>query len=332
MRNPLKRIQKKINFRLKSSAAQHSKDVPLKSHGKKKHGSTSSLSHTSQEADHEDPAYVGQKTNEALSERNNIQQTKAVAPKTTPKKKKKGPRISFGSRKTQSISSIPAQTNETADPAGEEKASSSRRFGNLSPRWGPHVPSPRPPAQDRSKDEEASSPISPSAEEQIPAPPFMDDSTSRQELDNKHEQPPSAPPASYQTPPRHKPQKHKAAACIRKEQPQPETKPQPVTYDPNLERIARAAAALDNTGNELFEKGEYDKAMANYIKALKLKNRTLINVQMEELQASHSQNWNAKEEDTKEETEAVTPTKLSRETLHQSRSRLLLALTIFGFQ
>jgi tetratricopeptide (TPR) repeat protein len=40
------------------------------------------------------------------------------------------------------------------------------------------------------------------------------------------------------------------------------------------ERIARAASALDNKGNELFERGQFDKAMACYSKALKLKRRT----------------------------------------------------------
>jgi len=40
------------------------------------------------------------------------------------------------------------------------------------------------------------------------------------------------------------------------------------------ERIARAAAALDNKGNQLFEKGYYDKAMEIYTKALRLKRRT----------------------------------------------------------
>lgn len=40
------------------------------------------------------------------------------------------------------------------------------------------------------------------------------------------------------------------------------------------ERVARAAAALDNRGNELFEQGYYDKAMVCYSKALKLKRRT----------------------------------------------------------
>ena len=44
------------------------------------------------------------------------------------------------------------------------------------------------------------------------------------------------------------------------------------------ERIARAAAALDNKGNELFERGYYDKAMATYSKALKLKRRTFHKV------------------------------------------------------
>eukprot|EP00934_Nitzschia_sp_Nitz4_P009293 Nitzschia sp. Nitz4//scaffold77_size91520//62853//64736//NITZ4_004899-RA/size91520-processed-gene-0.53-mRNA-1//-1//CDS//3329558018//9283//frame0 len=40
------------------------------------------------------------------------------------------------------------------------------------------------------------------------------------------------------------------------------------------ERIARAATALDNRGNEYFERGYYDKAMAAYSRALKLKRRT----------------------------------------------------------
>lgn len=44
------------------------------------------------------------------------------------------------------------------------------------------------------------------------------------------------------------------------------------------ERVARAAAALDNKGNELFERGYYDKAMATYSKALKLKRRTFHKV------------------------------------------------------
>jgi tetratricopeptide (TPR) repeat protein len=44
------------------------------------------------------------------------------------------------------------------------------------------------------------------------------------------------------------------------------------------ERIARAAAALDNKGNELFERGHFDKAMACYSKALKLKRRTFAHL------------------------------------------------------
>jgi tetratricopeptide (TPR) repeat protein len=44
------------------------------------------------------------------------------------------------------------------------------------------------------------------------------------------------------------------------------------------ERIARAAAALDNKGNELFEMGHFDKAMSCYSKALKLKRRTFTHL------------------------------------------------------
>jgi tetratricopeptide (TPR) repeat protein len=48
----------------------------------------------------------------------------------------------------------------------------------------------------------------------------------------------------------------------------------PLQLGKEAERIARAAAALDNRGNELFERGYYDKAMEAYSKALKLKRRT----------------------------------------------------------
>ena len=44
------------------------------------------------------------------------------------------------------------------------------------------------------------------------------------------------------------------------------------------ERNARAATALDEKGNELFEKGYFDKAMACYTKALKLKRRTFAHL------------------------------------------------------
>jgi tetratricopeptide (TPR) repeat protein len=44
------------------------------------------------------------------------------------------------------------------------------------------------------------------------------------------------------------------------------------------ERIARAAGSLDTKGNELFEKGYFDKAMACYSKALKLKRRTFAHL------------------------------------------------------
>lgn len=44
------------------------------------------------------------------------------------------------------------------------------------------------------------------------------------------------------------------------------------------ERTARAAAALDEKGNKLFERGYFDKAMICYSKALKMKRRTFTNM------------------------------------------------------
>lgn len=43
-----------------------------------------------------------------------------------------------------------------------------------------------------------------------------------------------------------------------------------------IARIARAAAALDSAGNDLFERGEYRRAMASYERSLRLKKRTLL--------------------------------------------------------
>lgn len=44
------------------------------------------------------------------------------------------------------------------------------------------------------------------------------------------------------------------------------------------ERTARAAATLDDRGNQLFERGHFDKAMVCYSKALKMKRRTFNNM------------------------------------------------------
>lgn len=44
---------------------------------------------------------------------------------------------------------------------------------------------------------------------------------------------------------------------------------------PDYQKIAKAAQALDDAGNSLFEKGLYDKAMHSYTRALKLKRKTL---------------------------------------------------------
>lgn len=43
----------------------------------------------------------------------------------------------------------------------------------------------------------------------------------------------------------------------------------------DFKRISKAAAALDKAGNDLFELGEYSKAMTTYTRALKLKRRSL---------------------------------------------------------
>lgn len=43
----------------------------------------------------------------------------------------------------------------------------------------------------------------------------------------------------------------------------------------DFERISKAAAALDKAGNEMFERGEYAKALLTYTRALKLKRRML---------------------------------------------------------
>jgi len=47
------------------------------------------------------------------------------------------------------------------------------------------------------------------------------------------------------------------------------------------ERSARAASALDDKGNDLFEKGYFDRAMTCYTKALKLKRRTFAHILQE---------------------------------------------------
>ena len=59
--------------------------------------------------------------------------------------------------------------------------------------------------------------------------------------------------------------------------PQQEQGRRPLTQQEknDFERISKAAAALDKAGNDLFERGEYTKAMTTYTRALKLKRRTL---------------------------------------------------------
>ena len=63
------------------------------------------------------------------------------------------------------------------------------------------------------------------------------------------------------------------------------------------ERIARAVAALDHRGNELFERGYFDKAMEAYSKALKLKRRTFHNMLEEADDLFDDDNKNVEKED-----------------------------------
>lgn len=83
------------------------------------------------------------------------------------------------------------------------------------------------------------------------------------------------------------PDSHSDAAATRDENDHPEREVQhlpqqeqsrrPLTQQEknDFERISKAAAALDKAGNDLFERGEYTKAMTTYTRALKLKRRTL---------------------------------------------------------
>ena len=59
-------------------------------------------------------------------------------------------------------------------------------------------------------------------------------------------------------------------------------------------RIAKAAAALDNAGNDMFERGEYERAMATYTRALKLKRRTLTLGQQQPQQPQQPQSTSSK--------------------------------------
>ncbi len=63
--------------------------------------------------------------------------------------------------------------------------------------------------------------------------------------------------------------------------------PNPLKEEQQVESIARAAAALDNAGNEMFEKGDYDNAMASYVRALKLKRRSLQMAERSQVDAVH---------------------------------------------
>lgn len=213
MRNPLKKLQKKINVRLANNAAKHSQQ-PIKSPEKGPRLSDRSL--TEQETD--DPLFNNRssKLRLALAESkktNNAQETNTSNPNTPTKKKGRG-RVSIGSSSDNGMNSSSRRNADNASdqPSVRKKSSSIKEVD----------PRPRAPMS----------------------------------------RPTWGPRGSYSS--HDAPQQQQSKQEVKRK-----------ASDPNLERIAKAAAALDNTGNELFERGEYDKAMASYVKALKLKNRTL---------------------------------------------------------
>ena len=243
MRNPLKKLQKKINLRLANNAAQHSQPSGKEADVKPTHADRS-LSSTELESD--DPLFNNRSSKLRLalaeSKKTNAQQQQKQQQQqddgsTTPKKKKKGiARLSFGGshtgRKTQAVGTVQEEEATEGVVVGKGQSLSTK------------VPIRTPP---RGVEGKAG---------------FDSSTLSQQNCKAKAEVYPSNVAAAQRTaavaPPKHK------------------------LLDPNLERIAKAAAALDNTGNALFEKGEYDKAMASYVKALKLKNRTLAGAQWDD--------------------------------------------------
>ncbi|CAB9520681.1 Tetratricopeptide repeat [Seminavis robusta] len=248
MRNPLKKITKKINFRLASNAAQHSNsktsssdkgDGKATTSSKKKQGTSRAMynrSHT--ESEHDDPLFNNRSSKLRLalaeSKKNANAAQRATAAADQPKKKKKS-RMGFGtmgsSRKT---------NPDKAENDNQQHKNSSQDNNNNKQQ------------QDTLLGPASSERAPKSVEQSLPATTSSED----------------------KTPPRRTPSSSKFDAPTVSSQQKMRDK-----RDPHLERIAKAAAALDNTGNEMFERGEYDKAMAHYVKALKLKNRTLAGSQ-----------------------------------------------------
>jgi tetratricopeptide (TPR) repeat protein len=256
MRNPLKKISKKINFRLASNAAQHSSkgETPDGICSKKSGDSSQSVT----ELEHDDPLFNNRSSKLRLalaeSKKNNTAAAAAAAARDSPKKKKKGSlRLSFGasSRKTN-----PNKDEGTTKPPAviAESPTASSSSGSSKEKTAP-----RSPLRTERVAHKSATEISTPKRASFDAPTFA----SKQMVRDK------APISAYSKP-------SAAASATTTTTTKP---PAAGMLDPNLERIARAAAALDNTGNELFERGEYDKAMASYVKALKLKNRTLAGTQ-----------------------------------------------------
>lgn len=233
MRNPLKKLQKKINFRLANNAAQHSQ-ATKKTGGIPRLVENSTSSITSQEGDHEDPLFNNRSSQLRLEASQSKEPNNSQEERTQKKKKTRTSKLPFGgSRKNQSIGS-PAETSKE-----KEESEPLSQHAILMTSQRPTKDAPQKPKRINT----GSRIVQPTK-------------SSPKRLASTGRLPQKAQPTNTT------PKRNGSTGRIK-------------LKDPNLERIAKAAAALDNTGNALFEKGEYDKAMANYVKALKLKNRTL---------------------------------------------------------
>ena len=304
MRNPLKKIQKKINLRLASKATQQHQQNQRSnknSPSPKKSSREESCTSLSQDQD-DDPLFGSHASNhshnkQALIDSRRVNQQQLDHPNNEPKKfesfqkKKRGGRLSFGGGR-KSIGSVTKQ-----GPLCQDKAEAQREL-SLSPgrhnKVNPTTARKEEQAQAIQEEEQIlktptktipeetptqapASPDSPSSNLHIPVPPvFQTPTKNRSEVPAIGNQSQMEETTNVIT---------KRTSITRRKTPPPTTKEAkkqpPAIVDPNVERISKAAAALDNTGNEAFERGEYDKAMAIYAKALKLKKRTLTNFEQD---------------------------------------------------
>jgi len=302
MRNPLKKIQKKIKARSDVRQAKALQNSQPKSTADNSDSSTSLV------IGKDDPLFNNRSSrlrlalldskegNQSLISPSKI--TPGTPKSSTPKKDKKGIRMIFGSARKvydkadrpgelltipteESMASLPKRTlPESADRPSSTTSSPS----SSSPSSNSHVPAPSTPKRNASTlNSPTESSLSKIRDKADVTPAVQHHrSTAHSSVTSLISK--FQTEDSVKTPPRTGPVTSPLSKNARKSS---VTELQQVSrkarsdmnraamVDPALERIAKAAAALDNAGNQLFEKGEYDKAMAHYIKALKLKNRSL---------------------------------------------------------